>query len=48
MVINETPGSTVPLTDTARTLQRFAAPVPIVMLPRSPGNEAFAEITALL
>ena len=48
LVVNETPGATVALDDTVRTLQRFAAPVPVVALRRSPGIEAFAEIAALL
>jgi dethiobiotin synthetase len=48
LVINETPGATVPIADTVATLKRFAARIPIVALPRSPGNQAFAEIAALL
>jgi dethiobiotin synthetase len=51
LVINETPGSTVPLADTVTTLKRFAAPTPVVALPRSPtaaSDQAFAKIAALL
>ena len=50
LVVNETPGSTVPLADTLATLKRFAAPIPIVALPRSPtaADPTFAEIAALL
>jgi dethiobiotin synthetase len=50
VVVDETPGSTVPMADIVTTLNRFAAPTPIVALPRSPAdsNEAFAEIASLL
>jgi dethiobiotin synthetase len=34
IVVNESPGSTVPLADTVQTLTRFAAPIPIVAMPR--------------
>jgi dethiobiotin synthetase len=34
VVVNETPGSTVPLTDTVASITRFAAPIPVVALPR--------------
>ena len=48
LVVNETPGSTVPLADTVTTLSRFAGP--IVTLPRLPagadGHPAFAQIAA--
>ena len=52
LVLNETLGSTVSLSDTVATLDRFAAPIPIVTLPRV-GREtslhpAFREIAALL
>jgi dethiobiotin synthetase len=52
IVVNETVGSTVPLVDTATTLQRFAASIPIVALPRlraaDAGHPAFGEIAGLL
>lgn len=50
LVINETPGSPVPLADTLLTLSRFAAP--IMLLPRMPAGHtqhpAFGEIAAHL
>ena len=46
VVVNETPGSTVPLIDTVETLQRFAAPASVIALRRSPTNDAFAEIAS--
>jgi dethiobiotin synthetase len=39
LVVNETPGATVTLVETARTLMRFVAPVPVVTLPRLPSGE---------
>jgi dethiobiotin synthetase len=52
LVVNETPGSTVPLRNTAETLARFAAPVPVIELPRLPadstGHPAFDAIARLL
>jgi len=52
LVVNETPGATVPLADTAETLRRFTGSIPIVMVPRLPtadsGNRAFGQIAALL
>jgi dethiobiotin synthetase len=52
VVVNETPGSTVPLADTLATLTRFAAPIPVVALPRSPATDtthpAFTQIAGLL
>jgi len=36
LVVNETPGATVALEDTAETLSRFVAPIPVVTLPRLP------------
>jgi dethiobiotin synthetase len=48
VVVNETPGSTVPLADTVETLSGFMSP--IVALPRLPagaeGHPAFAKIAA--
>jgi dethiobiotin synthetase len=41
LVVNETPGSTVRLTDTVATLKRFAAPAPVIALPRLPDSETF-------
>ena len=52
LIVNETPGSTVPIADTIATLSHFAAPTPIVALPRRPDDSAqhpaFGEIAALL
>ena len=52
IIVNETPGSTVTLADTMRTLARFVAPIPIVVMPRlksdTPQNPIFGEIAALL
>jgi dethiobiotin synthetase len=52
LVVSETPDSAVPLADTLHTLRGFAAPVPLVALPRlaTPDrtHPAFAEIAALL
>jgi dethiobiotin synthetase len=52
IVVNETPGSTVPVADTIATLQRFSSPIQIVALPRLPSADAnhpvFAEIAGLL
>ena len=52
VVVNETPGSTVPVADTIATLKRFSAPIPIVALPHLPradaNHSAFGEIAGLL
>jgi dethiobiotin synthetase len=52
VVVSETPGSTVLLTDTVATLTRFAAPIPVVPLPRLRSAEAehpaFAQIAGML
>lgn len=52
LVLNETEGSTVSMTDTASTLRRFAPAIPLVPLPRQPfgakPDPAFAELAALL
>ena len=52
IIVNETPGSMVPLADTMWTLERFTSPIPIVMMPRlksdTPQNPIFGEIAALL
>lgn len=50
LVVNETPGSTVPMADTVTTLKRFAASTPVVALPRSPtaADQTIAEIAKLL
>jgi dethiobiotin synthetase len=50
LVVNETPDATVSMAETLSTLNRFAAPIPIVALPRSPpeSRQAFAEIASLL
>ena len=46
VVVNETPGSTVPLTDTVATLTRFAAPIPVVALPRQPATDTTHPVLA--
>jgi dethiobiotin synthetase len=46
VVVNETPGSTVPLTDTVATLTRFAAPIPVVALPREPTTDTTHPVLA--
>ena len=52
VVVSETLAATVPLADTVATLTRFAAPVPVVALPRLPSAEsehpAFAQIAGML
>jgi dethiobiotin synthetase len=52
LVLNETEGSTVSMSDTASTLRRFASAVPLVALSRQPfgakPDPAFAELAALL
>jgi dethiobiotin synthetase len=52
LIVNETPGSSVGLRDTVETLARFAAPVPVIELPRltaeSADHPAFAAIARLL
>ena len=52
IVVNETVGSTVPIADTITTLERLAASIPIVALPRLPTADAvhpaFGEIAGLL
>ena len=52
LVLNETEGATVSMTDTATTLQRFAPAIPLVALPRQPfgakPHPAFAALAALL
>jgi dethiobiotin synthetase len=51
IVVNETPGSPVPLGETVATLARFAAGSAIIPLPRLPaaaGHAAFAEISTTI
>jgi dethiobiotin synthetase len=52
LVVNETSGSSVPITETIISLKTHAAAVPIVALPRLPAGQtshaAFAEIAGLL
>jgi dethiobiotin synthetase len=52
IVVNESPGSPVPLSDTVETLSRFAAGSAIIPLPRLPtastDHPAFAEIFAAI
>lgn len=51
-VVNETPASTVALDETAATIARFAAGVPVVTLPRlagpAPSHAAMRQMTDLL
>jgi dethiobiotin synthetase len=52
LVVNETPGSSVSMTDTLTSLEKHAAPVPIVALARLPASDVrhpgFAEVAGLL
>jgi dethiobiotin synthetase len=52
LVVNETPGSTIGIHDTAEIVARFAAPVPVIELPRlladGAGHPAFDAIARLL
>jgi hypothetical protein len=50
LVVNETPGSTVPITDTVASLKYWAESTPIVALPRSPNvaDPKLAKLAALL
>jgi dethiobiotin synthetase len=50
LVVNETRNATVPMAETLSTIDRFATPIPIVALPRSPpdGQQTFAKIASLL
>jgi dethiobiotin synthetase len=50
LVVNETPDSAVPLADTVTTLERFAAPIPVMAFSRllAGSDLRFAEIAALL
>ncbi len=52
VIVSETPGSTVDLTDTLASLQRFAGPIPCIGLPRLPGpardHPAFKRLAGLL
>ena len=52
LVVNESEGSAVPLDETAETIARFVAPVPVVTLPRMApdaiDHTAFDRIAALI
>ncbi len=48
LVINETPGSAVTLSDTAATLTHFVKPMPMMALPRNPEPAAFKAIADLI
>jgi dethiobiotin synthetase len=52
LVVNETAGSAVTMTDTVETLKHFVPPIPIVTLPRLPRevttHAAFSELARLL
>lgn len=52
LVVNETPGATVPVADTVATLKRFTDTIPLLALPRLPAAGAqhltFVDIAALL
>ncbi len=48
LVVSETPGSTVDLAETAAELARFAAPTPVIMLPRLANPGAIAALADLI
>jgi dethiobiotin synthetase len=50
VVVNQTPGSSVPLDETAETIARFAQPVTVLTLPRGAdaAHPSFARIAGLL
>jgi dethiobiotin synthetase len=48
LVVNETPGSSVPLADTVARLKCFASSIPIASLSRAPDADAFKAIAELL
>ena len=52
LVVNETPGATVPIADTMDTLKRFAGAIPVLPLPRLKSSAAqhmtFTDIAALV
>jgi dethiobiotin synthetase len=50
LVVNETPGSTVPMAETVTTLKTFAESTPVLTLRRAStqAGQAFAELAALL
>lgn len=48
LIVNESADSTVPLLDTARTIGRFIAPTPVLMLPRHADLRAFADLAQRL
>jgi dethiobiotin synthetase len=52
VIVNETPGSTVGLDDTAATIRRFIAPIDVMTLPRLPdavaGHSAFDHLAGLI
>lgn len=48
VVIDETPSSTVPLDETARTIERFAAGVPVLTLRAPPAADDLARLAGLI
>jgi dethiobiotin synthetase len=44
VVVNETPGSTVTVAETIESVARFAQPIPVLALPRSPAGVTGASI----
>jgi dethiobiotin synthetase len=48
IVVNETPGSPVPLDDTAQTLQRFSDAAPFFSLPRAGDQSALSSLAGML
>ena len=48
LVVNEAPGSSIPLADTMATLKRFAPLIPMAGLLRAPDATAFKRIAELL
>jgi dethiobiotin synthetase len=48
VIVNETPGSTVDLMDTAQTVRRFAETIEVVALPRGGEHAVLAALSAAL
>jgi dethiobiotin synthetase len=52
VVVSESAGGTVALEDTVETIARFAAPIPVLAVPRAPGGAddqaAFARLATML
>jgi dethiobiotin synthetase len=51
VVVSESAGSAVPLTDTVATISRFVQPTPVLALPRlmaGEGHPTFGQLAAML